>query len=322
MLSRALVLATALLAGALLSPAVRPAALRQAPERKLLFVSNRGGVEQLNLFTMNPDGSGQASLTRGKALQLDPAWSPDGKLIAFAEVTDYDQRLAEVYVISADGSGRRSLAGKMGGLAGCPSWSPDGKRLVFSVSRMEVLNLKGAIHTVDADGKNLRKIGDGLTPAWSPDGKRILFTHIGTTPQGYDTLALAVMDADGKNVRTITAGSNGFGGAWSPDGKRIAFSDEGKDRLSDLFLSDPDGKNRARVTETPDGEYTPHWSADGKRLNFTRVPPPYDPLKMEIGVVDLDGKNYRSLTNNQALDHLGGDPMLLMIYYGPVRVEP
>jgi TolB protein len=78
---------------------------------------------------MTADGSGQTRLTRGNAFQsAPPAWSPDGRRIAFASERDGN---AEIYVVNADGTGQRNLT-RDPGYEGDPAWSPDGRKIAFT----------------------------------------------------------------------------------------------------------------------------------------------------------------------------------------------
>jgi TolB protein len=70
---------------------------------------------------MNADGSGQQNLTRNAAHDRHPAWSPDGRKIAFVSHRDGN---SEVYVMNADGSGQRRLTRKPEGTDIHPTWAP------------------------------------------------------------------------------------------------------------------------------------------------------------------------------------------------------
>ena len=125
------------------------------------------------LFVVNPDGSG---LTRLLDADFDdppgnwlgyPAWSPDGKTIAFLRENDY--MWWPVYVVNADGSSPRMLDAP-GASNFEPSWSPDGTMLAVG-------DITRVIGTMNADGTGLRLYPRALAfnPDWSPDGRSLIF---------------------------------------------------------------------------------------------------------------------------------------------------
>src|SRR5262245_46709266 len=101
----------ALLAGSGLAQCLQ-AAEGGKPE-KVLFVSNLAGEKKFNIFTMNPDGSEPANLTKSDAIEFDPAWSPDHARIAFV-VVNPGKKIADIYVMQADGSQRTRLTENVG----------------------------------------------------------------------------------------------------------------------------------------------------------------------------------------------------------------
>jgi dipeptidyl aminopeptidase/acylaminoacyl peptidase len=68
---------------------------------RIAFVSNRDG--DLEIYSMEPDGSDQRNLTNDSTADTDPEWSPDGTRIAFVKAIEGHRN---VYVMNADGSGR------------------------------------------------------------------------------------------------------------------------------------------------------------------------------------------------------------------------
>ena len=108
-----------------------PSAASAATPGKIAFVSTRDGHAEI--YVMNADGSGQTRITNtpNPVQNVDPAWSPDGKQIAF--FTDRDNLGIEedLWIMNADGSSPRQLTFNTV-VDFSVDWAPDGSRLVFS----------------------------------------------------------------------------------------------------------------------------------------------------------------------------------------------
>ena len=131
--------------------------------RQIAFVGNKlrnpppgGGPRKANsdIYVMNADGSGIRRLTHKRTYDGEPAWSPDGRKIAFQSKRRVGGNSGEIYVMNADGSGKRNLT-RNPAQDGSPSWSPDGRRIAF-VSNRDGRRFEA--HVMNADGSGQRSL--------------------------------------------------------------------------------------------------------------------------------------------------------------------
>jgi Tol biopolymer transport system component len=172
---------------------------------------------------------------------LFPAWSPDGRKIAFSGISTGSGPFETIQLMNPDGSGVVDL-----GLFGeCTTWSPDGSKLMYCAHPGDG---NWAVWVMDADGSDRRQLthptlippagAHGDYPgAWSPDGRRIVYSS-----EVNDDRELFLMNADGSNQHRLTRfrGADGVN-AWLPDGRIVFAHFNGDEPLPHWYLVRPDG---------------------------------------------------------------------------------
>jgi Tol biopolymer transport system component len=272
-------------------------------------------------------GGTPAVLNDSLPQQVDPAWSPDGRQLAFSGGVRQNTEPDDIYVMNADGSGLRQItSGPKVDLN--PTWSPDGHQIAFAdlLGSLYIVDVRTLAVTslTDYDRQGEKGEGPDQDPDWSPDGSQIVFSR-----NDEDAVpSIFVIDADGSNLTRLTdpAPGSDIGPTWSPDGTRIAFvrrlsQNEG---APDIYVMNADGTGVTQLTDDPADDGSPTWSPDANRIAFSsdRDHPVlghrrqqfysehfggllYDLRDMELYVMNADGTN----ETRQTFDaHLGYSP--------------
>jgi Tol biopolymer transport system component len=153
------------------------------------------------------------------------------------------------------------------------------------------LGVPSRIVVIDDDGSDRRAVAPGLFPAWSPNHSQIAYIARRRKLPGAGRVA--VMSRSGRNRRALT-GPGWLFPAWSPNGRWIVASCMGGcDAKAGLYLLDPDGTGRRRLTETRPSQ-VPSWGPGSKRVAFLRG----RGSNVEVYVKTIGKKGARRLTFN------------------------
>jgi Tol biopolymer transport system component len=146
-----------------------------SPTSDWIVFDKRVSGTNYDIFAVNDVTRKVRRLTHDRRQQTNPASSPDGSRIAFAE--QQPDGTWAVFTMRTDGSGRSRVTGRDYS-AQEPVWSPDGSRIAFVKQSLD----RASIAVVGADGGHPRTLtGKTLyasTPAWSPDGRTIAFSAV------------------------------------------------------------------------------------------------------------------------------------------------
>lgn len=253
---------------------------------KIVFTAP-GTADFFEINVMKPDGSDVQNLSNNPAVDMDPAWSPDGKQITFVSRRGavYNQ-VNNLFIMNADGTDVTQLTK---GLGSCryPSWSPDGKTIVFNYE----FNQRSDIVLIHADGTGFTQIvaneKKNYQPVWSPDGSRIAFVSAewDQNKKSHGNSDIYLMKSDGTDMTKLTTScADDYSPAWSPDGKMLAFVSKRKGS-ADLFIVDLETQIAKQLTSgISSNEDHPTWSPDGETIAFdsTRDNPFGDIYKVNI----------------------------------------
>ncbi len=260
---------------------------------KIAFTSTRDGNDEI--YIMNPDGSAQVNLSRDKAEDSNPVWSPDGEQILF--VSDRDGPY-DLYVMDADGSGVRKVFGSREDRS-APSWSPDGRKIAY----VQGEETDSTIYTATIKGGLVEKLTKGFMPSWSPDGREIVFSALNV-----NSLPLGVFNLRTRTKRELLSNQIPWAAfpAWSPRGNKIAFSQiDGRFNQgflewtkANIFVVNRDGAGLHQVTENEFAvAMKPTWSPHGEALIYTDIVLRLDLLSYQLFKTDLSDHRPLQLTN-------------------------
>lgn len=225
-------------------------------DSKIAFLSSLAGKKEIYISEF--DGQNPKQFTRHEDITLFPAWSSDGKWMAY---TSYAKNQPDLYIRNLTENRVVTLDKK--GIQITPAWVPGKFELAATLS----FSGDQEIYLLTGGGKIIKRLtnsrGIDVEPTWSPAGKQMAFVSKRSgTPQIY------IKDMTSGRVRRLTfQGRYNTQPDWSPKGDKIVYSAMDAGRI-DIYTIEVDGGNRVKLTENQGDNEAPSWSPDGSLIVF------------------------------------------------------
>ena len=269
-----------------------------SPDGKWLVVGGRRGNDPSRLFAISIESGEEHPLTTPPATtngDIEPAFAPDGRSIAFGRVMGMN--LEEVWVLKVSATlepqGEPRKLPVEGSFARGPAWTADGREILYASG----IDLRSNIYRTAADGSGssrlIEALGDGVEgPSFSYASRRLAFNRQLRNSNIY-RLDLQAR-ARGPEPFISSTSREAFP-QYSPDGKRIVFYSN-RSGLNQVWVCDADGTRATQLTSmTGNITGTPRWSPDGKMISFDSN----TGGDWQIYVMDADGGKPKPLTNDK-----------------------
>ena len=217
----------------------------------------------------------------------DPAFSPDGKYLAFVAGPGFFS--SDVFVAPVNGGKARAVTSVHASIFGL-AWTTDSEKLVFNSNHAGLPSL----WRVRMSGGDLESIQAGANSAYypsiAPNGNRLAFVLNNDDSNIWRVPLFAARTAEPAKIIASTAEDSMP--SYSPDGQRIVFGSK-RSGTAEIYVAAPDGSSVVQLTSMTPDTGSPRWSPDGKQIVFDSRHEGHS----DIYVINADGGAPRRLTN-------------------------
>jgi TolB protein len=264
---------------------------QSGPTGEILFQSDREGPTRL--FILDVAKAQQRRVgSAGNWLDEEPAWSHDGRRIAFGSTRGGGNNL-DIWIMDADGSNPVRLTDHAAP-EHYPAWAHDDKSIFFTAER----DGRGEIYRVWLHDKRVDRITNGINraimPATSRDGRYLAYAA-----QMIMNFQLHLIDLTTGQSRQITSGEGSCRPAFAPDSNEIAFVRMGEpSHLETVRESGP----RVLLKDQRLWSYYPDYSPDGRYIAFSVSPEHHEGEDWDLAVMDRQTGKWSRLTSGHGND--------------------
>ena len=247
---------------------------------RIAYVLQTGNSYELQIA--DADGQNPQVMLRSKHSIISPAWSPDGKRLAYVS---FESDKPVVYVQTLANRKTRPIANFKGNNS-APAWSPNGQQLAIVLSRDSI----SQIYTINADGSGLRRVMRSplidTEPHFTPDGASLIFTSDrGGNPQIYK-----VPVAGGDGQRITFNGSYNISPGLSPDANNLVYVTR-RDGAFRIATQNMGSGSEQLLTTGPDDE-SPSFAPNGMQILYSSV----QGGRSVLAVISVDGRVRQTLS--------------------------
>jgi TolB protein len=265
---------------------------QSGPRGEIVFQSDREGPTRLFILDLGTQQQRRVG-TAGNWLDEEPAWSHDGRRIAFSSTRAGGNNL-DIWVMNADGSNPLRLTDHVAPEQD-PAWAHDDQSLFFTAER----DGRGEIYRVWLQDKRVERITNSIDraimPATSRDGRYLAYAA-----QTIMNFQIHLIDLTTGARRRITSGGGSCRPAFAPDSQEVAFVR--LDREPSQIDAARESGTRVVVRDPKLWSYYPDYSPDGRYLAFSVSPEHHEGEDWDLAVMDLQTRRWSRLTSGRGND--------------------